>query len=356
MTGNRECGSIKEIINLWNYALSKGASDLFSLDAPFVYIEVGKAAIERIRKNGIELIKETPLDTINAIYAYFTERGYFKEAHAKVITEGADKGLYEFHEKECDAFESNCWAFHSGECRSPACLCYNMFRYALFSKFGLDLKLEGNRVNKETEEEFAKVRLIEAQSEEVREINLMDELKKISIEGKLTAEKYKKIVNISVDAIVGDDENGIITLWNPAAEMMFGYSGSEAVGMHVSAIIPAEYREKHIESFRRFIDTEKPAILGKIVETEALKKDGTVFPVEMSLAGDKNSGKWSFMAIIRDATDKRKGEAALRQSLDETHRFNKLMIGRELKMEELRKEIRELKGKLAEKNAETQIK
>ena len=74
-----------------------------------------------------------------------------------------------------------------------------------------------------------------------------------------------------------------------------------------------------------------------------MKKDGTRFPLELSLSAREMDERWTFIGVIRDVTLRRKLERELEQRLTEMERMNKVMVGRELKMEELRKEIRKLR-------------
>ncbi len=123
----------------------------------------------------------------------------------------------------------------------------------------------------------------------------------------------EKIVDMSLDAIVSSDEKDRIILWNPAAERMFGYTKKEALEMCVKDLIPEKYRDKHLQGVRRFIATEKPVLIGSIVEVEGLRKDGSIFPKEVSLSAEKVDGLWLFTAIMRDITERKELENRLRE-------------------------------------------
>ena len=125
---------------------------------------------------------------------------------------------------------------------------------------------------------------------------------------------YKKIFEMSLDAIVVSDNHGSIILWNPGAGRMFGYTTKEALGISVTELMPEEYREKHINGIARFIKTEKPVLIGKTVEVEGLRKDGSRFLKEISLTGEKVKGRWIFTAIMRDITERKRMEEALHKS------------------------------------------
>ncbi|MDQ7010330.1 MAG: PAS domain S-box protein [Mariprofundaceae bacterium] len=155
------------------------------------------------------------------------------------------------------------------------------------------------------------------------------------------------IIEASLDAIVCINEQGNIILWNPAAERMFGYSRKKALGMPVTELLAEEDRARHEEAIRQFIETGKEHLIGNVTETLGRRRDGSTFVKEMSLSADRLDGEWVFVAIMRDVTGRKQTEESLREKLDEIEHMNRLMIGRELKMEELRQDIRKLKEKLA---------
>jgi len=164
----------------------------------------------------------------------------------------------------------------------------------------------------------------------------MAELKSLS-------EHYHRAIEISLDAMVAADEEGKITLWNPAAEKLFGYPAREAIGADVVRLVPPGLRERHRQGMERFLSTGQGAIIGRVVEVEGLRSDGSLVPVEMSLSAERVDGRWVFMAILRDDTARRRLEGELKTRLVEVERLARTMVGREIKMEELRKEIAALK-------------
>jgi len=166
---------------------------------------------------------------------------------------------------------------------------------------------------------------------------------------KSLSDKYRRAIEISLDAMVGADETGKITLWNPAAERLFGLAAHEALGTDVGRLVPPELREKHRQGVERFLATGRGAIIGHVVEVDGLRGDGTKVPVEMSLSAERVDGRWVFMAILRNDTTHKKLEGELKSRLIEVERLARTMVGREIKMEELRKEIALLKKKSGQK-------
>lgn len=136
----------------------------------------------------------------------------------------------------------------------------------------------------------------------------MEEFRKCEEKPPKFLECCQEAVESSLDAIVSADESGRIILWNPAAEHMFGYTREQTLKMSISELMPEEYREKYLKGLRRFIETEKPVLIGKTVEVEGLRKDGSRFPKEISLSAKKMKGKWVFTGIICDITERKQIE------------------------------------------------
>ena len=156
---------------------------------------------------------------------------------------------------------------------------------------------------------------------------------------------FLKIAASTLDAMIMIDSEGKVSFWNNAAERMFGYSVQEAVGKPIySLIIPEQMREAHMKGFEIFKKTGSGPVIGKLIEVEAIRKDGGIFPVELSLSAVKTKEGWNAVGFVRDISERKALEEKLRTKLDELERMNNLMVGRELKMEELRKEVRRLRA------------
>jgi diguanylate cyclase (GGDEF)-like protein/PAS domain S-box-containing protein len=126
-------------------------------------------------------------------------------------------------------------------------------------------------------------------------------------------ERFRGISTSAADAIIMIDQEGMITFWNPAAEKVFGYSSQEAIGRDVQMLIPLQYQAFHREAFSRFKISGQGPFIGKTVETTALKKDRSEFPVSLSLAAIKIKDRWNAVGIIRDITDNKDAEEKLRR-------------------------------------------
>lgn len=115
-------------------------------------------------------------------------------------------------------------------------------------------------------------------------------------------------VKASVDAIVCSDESGLIRLWNPAAAALFGYSEKEALGEPLTILMSKKDKKSHTKGMKILISTGKSKLAGKTVEVSGLNRDGTVIPLELSLAASKSKEGWQFTAIFRDCSKRKQAE------------------------------------------------
>ncbi len=130
------------------------------------------------------------------------------------------------------------------------------------------------------------------------------------VEGMVAKARLSAIVDSAQDAIVGNDRADVVTSWNDAAEQLFGYTAAEAIGKHLSIVIPPDKADeiKRIDAITR---------AGRRVEhfeTERVRKDGTRFPVSIPISpiwGD-GGGITGESAIVRDITQRRRDEQHLR--------------------------------------------
>jgi adenylate cyclase len=117
-------------------------------------------------------------------------------------------------------------------------------------------------------------------------------------------EQLGSVLMAAPDAILVADEGGLIRGWNPAAERIFGYSAAEVVGEPLTVIIPERYREAHSAGIRRVSTTGETRVVGRTVELFGLRRDGTEFPIELSLSTWRRNGRPYFGGIIRDISER----------------------------------------------------
>ncbi|NWF77025.1 MAG: PAS domain S-box protein [Chloroflexi bacterium] len=129
-----------------------------------------------------------------------------------------------------------------------------------------------------------------------------------------TGEIYKALAASSRDAILGVNRKGTIIFWNKGAEHLFGYSSEEILGQPVTKLMPEKHREKQTEVLMALLN-ENCGRTG-LIEGEALRKDGSTFPIELSLSIWQQNGKFVGLVIGRDITEHRLMEQALIESAE----------------------------------------
>lgn len=126
--------------------------------------------------------------------------------------------------------------------------------------------------------------------------------------------KFRSIFESAHDAIILTDENGNIISWNRGAELIFDYRTDEIIGKSLALIIPREYRRLHQQGLQRFLKTGEAHVIGKTVEIKGVKKNGSKFPVELSLSHWETGGQVYFSAIIRDISERKAAEERIHAS------------------------------------------
>jgi PAS domain S-box-containing protein len=126
--------------------------------------------------------------------------------------------------------------------------------------------------------------------------------------------KYRAVVESAGDAIVTIGADGRVAGWNPAAARVFGRRAEEIVGRPLAALIPERFRDAHAAGVTRLAGGGAPSLLGRTVEVAALRRDGTEFPIELSLTSWQGKDGHFFTAVIRDVSERHATRAKL-----ETH-------------------------------------
>jgi len=124
----------------------------------------------------------------------------------------------------------------------------------------------------------------------------------------------RAITDSALDAIIVMDSAGKVTYWNPAAEKTFGYAVEEVMGCNVHELLaPPRYRQQAADGLAHFAGTGQGAAPGKTLELEALRKDGSEFPVGMSIAPVRLDDRWCAVSVMRDITERKRAERELQQ-------------------------------------------
>jgi PAS domain S-box-containing protein len=133
-------------------------------------------------------------------------------------------------------------------------------------------------------------------------------------------ERFRSLTHSAHDAIVSADSQGRILLWNKGAEEIFGYRADEVVGQPLSVLMPDQYREAHERGLERMLATGKSRVIGRRLELNGLRKDGTEFPLELSLATWATGEERFYSGIMRDISERKRIEAHLATLNEELRR------------------------------------
>jgi hypothetical protein len=125
--------------------------------------------------------------------------------------------------------------------------------------------------------------------------------------------RLKSLLDAALDAVIMMDEQGRVTSWNARAEVLFGWGQGDAVGRMLSElIIPPRYRDAHSRGLQRFLANGEGPVIGRRVELTALRRDGSEFPVELTVTVLKEAGAFLFNAFVADIRERKRAEEALR--------------------------------------------
>ncbi len=130
----------------------------------------------------------------------------------------------------------------------------------------------------------------------------------------VTNEAYREIFQSMSEGIIMVDESGKIAIANPVAEQLFGFEKDGLAGLMLEVLLPERYRKGHINFRRAFNSDPHPRRMGFGRDLTALRKDGTEFPVEISLSYTQVKGQLLVMAFISDISQRKKAEDALKRS------------------------------------------
>jgi len=129
------------------------------------------------------------------------------------------------------------------------------------------------------------------------------------------------VMDTAVEGIVTVSERGVIESFNRAAERTFAYQAGEVVGKNVRILMPDSHAGEHNNYLARYIRTGEARVIGRAQELSALRKGGIEFPIELNVAEIRVGGTRRFTAIIRDVTERRRMEEALRDSAEQLRLF-----------------------------------
>ena len=138
--------------------------------------------------------------------------------------------------------------------------------------------------------------------------------------------KIRAILDTAVDAIIAIDVTGIIKSFNPAAERMFGFKAAETVGRNVKMLMPEPYCSEYNSSLSRYWHTGRNKIIGICREVLGRRKDGSTFPLDLSVSELRLGDQLIFTGIARDISERKRLEREILEISDQ----EQLRIGQDL--------------------------
>lgn len=126
-------------------------------------------------------------------------------------------------------------------------------------------------------------------------------------------QRFRSILDTATNAILSINESQEITLFNNAAERIFGYTREEVMGRDLGILVPEKYGD-HSRYVRRFLERREPSLVGRTISLTAKRKTGVEFPIELSLSFLELESEITITAIIRDITERKRLERMLLQS------------------------------------------
>jgi two-component system, cell cycle sensor histidine kinase and response regulator CckA len=138
-------------------------------------------------------------------------------------------------------------------------------------------------------------------------------------------EKLRSLTETVADPITMIDEEGNIVFWNPAAERVFGYHSEEVMGNSLHHLLaPRRYHDAYEKGFARYRETGSGPAIGKTLEMEAVRKDGSEIPVEISFSVTQIRGERHAIGIIRDISDRKQAEEEQRKLEEQLRQSQKM--------------------------------
>jgi PAS domain S-box-containing protein len=151
--------------------------------------------------------------------------------------------------------------------------------------------------------------------------SVLDELETVTKDSKREEEagyeneiRFNILAETATDGIISIDDQSTIRYVNPAAGQIFGYELAEMLGKNLTFLMPERLRQIHLTSVRRYVAAGQRHIDWRAVELIGLHKSGGEFPIEVSFGEDIRNGRHFFTGIVRDVTDRKQAEEALRES------------------------------------------
>ncbi len=128
------------------------------------------------------------------------------------------------------------------------------------------------------------------------------------------AHLLRAVVDTAVDGVILIDAIGGVLMFNPACEKLFGYSAAEVLGQNVKMLMPPPYRDGHDGYLENYVHTGVKKIIGIGREVTGRRKNGTTFPMDLSVGEAQSDGKAIFVGIIHDLTERKRADREIRET------------------------------------------
>jgi PAS domain S-box-containing protein len=135
-------------------------------------------------------------------------------------------------------------------------------------------------------------------------------------------EQFAAVTDAAVDAIISADSSGRVLTWNRGAERLFGWTAAEMVGRPLTVIIPERFRALHADGIARVRSSGTSKLAGQVVELSGLRRDGSEFPIELSVGTWSGPEGLAFSGVLRDISGRKRAEADLAAANKELERAN----------------------------------
>ena len=133
--------------------------------------------------------------------------------------------------------------------------------------------------------------------------------------------EFQALLDATVDAVIMIDHRGHIEAFNRAGERLFGYTADEVIGQNVSILMTATDRDSHDRYMSRYMESRVPHIIGVGREVDARRKDGSIFPVFLSVGQIQDAVPPRFIGLLHDITLRREAMAAIRRERDRANLY-----------------------------------
>lgn len=153
----------------------------------------------------------------------------------------------------------------------------------------------------------------------------------------------RSVLDNVIDGVITINEDGVVETFNPAAEKIFGYSSSETVEQNVKMLMPEPFSSQHDTYIKNCLRTGKAKVIGISREVDGRDKNGRIFPLNIAISEMWVGGQRKFIGIVRDITERKKAEEALRKLNEE---LEQQVENRTVKLRETNQILQESLGKL----------